>query len=186
MMRIYSRYFILTIHSLSIHFIKSPCLKVLYVMLAVATSQYLSQIQGRECIVSPSDLPRVPIPLLHIVYGEMKKRISFVIEAITAGYHFPKDHLIRLDSSLINPKTYSTLNNLDFDLFESIIKECWRKVLSYLNHPESIENIHSIQKSRHLIDENLFLFFEDFSKELVALRYFRTISIELKCITCLC
>ena len=166
--------FILTIHSLTIHSILSPCLQVIYVMLAVATSEYLSEIQGGEYLASPSDLPRVPIPLLHIVYGEMKERISFVTEAISTGYYYPKGHLIRLNDSLINPKTYSTLKNLDFDLFESIIKECWKKVTSYLNSPdspESIECIHSVQRSRHLIEENLFLFYRDFSKELIPLRY---------------
>ena len=166
--------FILTIHSLTIHSILSPCIQVIYVMLAVATSQYLSEIQGGEYLVSPSDMPRVSIPLFHIVYEEMKERISFVTEAITSGYYYPKSHLIRLHNPLINPKTYSTLKNLDFGLFESIIKECWKKVTSYLNSPDSpqsIECIHSVQRSRHLIEENLFLFYRDFSKELIPLRY---------------
>ena len=166
--------FILTIHSLTIHSILSPCIQVIYVMLAVATSQYLSEIQREEYLVSTFDLPRFSILLLHIVYGEMKERISFVTEAITAGYYYPKGHLIRLIDSLINPKTYSTLKNLDFDLFESIIYECWKKVTSYLkspDSPESIECIHFVRRSRHLIEENLFLFYRDFSKELVPLRY---------------
>ena len=150
-------------------------------MLAVATSEYLSEIQGGEYLVPPFNMPKVPIPLLHIVYEEMKERISFVTEAITSGYYYPKNHLIRLNDSLINPKTYSTLKNLDFDLFESIIKECWKKVTSYLkspDSPESIECIHSVQRSRHLIEENLFLFYRDFSKELVPLRYSMTNSIN--------
>ena len=166
--------FILTINSLTIHSILSPCIQVIYVMLAVATSQYLSEIQGGEYLVSQFDMPKVPIPLLHIVYEEMKERISFVTEAITTGHYYPKDHLIRLNDSLIKPKTYSTLKNLDFDLFESIIKECWKKVTSYLkspDSPESIEYIYSVQRSRHLIEENLFLFCRGFSKELIPLRY---------------
>ena len=180
-MRIYSRYFTLTIHSLTIHSILSPCIQVIYVMLAVATSQYLSEIQGGGYLVSQFDLPRVPIPLLHIVYEEVKERISFVTKAITTGYYYPNDHLIHLSDSLINPKTYSTLKNLEFDLFEFIIMECWRKVTSYLNSPdspESIDNIHSVQRSSHLIEENLFLFYRDFSKELVPLRYSMTNSIN--------
>ena len=156
---------------LTFHFILSPCLQVLYVMLVVAISQYLSHIQGGAFLVSQFDLPRVSIPLLHIVYGEMKQRISFVTEAINKGYYYPKDHLIRITDSLVQPKTYSALKNLDFDLFESIIKDCWKKVLNYLNSPDSIRNIHSVQRSRHLIEENLFLFHQDFSEELIPLRY---------------
>ena len=162
---LYFHYSFLTIHS-----ILSLCLQVLYVMLTVATSQYMSDIQGGESLVSRFDLPRVSIPLLHIVYDEMKERISFVTEAITKGYYYPKNHLIHLNDALINPKTYSMLKNLDFDLFDSIIKECWKKVLSYLSSPESIENINFVQRLRHLIEENLFLFYRDFSKELVPLR----------------
>ena len=59
--------FILTIHSLTIHSILSPCIQVIYVMLAVATSQYLSEIQGGEYLVSQFDLPEFSYSSLHNV-----------------------------------------------------------------------------------------------------------------------
>ena len=139
-------------------------------MLAVASSKYLYEIQKKEYIISQNDMPKVSIPFLNIVKEEMKERISFVKEAITKGFYFRKDHLIRLDDAIYNPKTFSTLKNIDFDLFESIIQECWKKVVTYLNNPDSLKYINYVQKSRYLVVENMFLFHKDFSKELIHLK----------------
>ena len=139
-------------------------------MLAVASSNYLCEIRKEESVHSQNDFPNVSIPFLHIVKEEMKERIAFVNEAITRGFYFHRNHLICLDNSLSNPKTYSTLKHLDFDLFESIIQKCWKNVVKYLTDPESLKHIDSVQRSRYLIVENMFLFQKDFSKELVLLR----------------
>ena len=139
-------------------------------MLAVASSNYLYEIQKNEYIISQNDMPKVSIPILNILKEEMKDRISFVKEAITKGFYIRKDHLIRLDNAIYNPKTFSTLKNIDFDLFESIIQECWKKVVTYFNNPDSLKYINSVQKSRYLVVENMFLFQKDFSEELIHLR----------------
>ena len=139
-------------------------------MLAVASSNYLYEIQKEECVISPNDMPKVSIPFLHIVKEEMKERISFVKEAITKGFYFRKVHLICPDISLSSPKTYFTLKNIDFDLFEIIIQESWKKVVTYLNNPDSVKLIDSVQRSRYLVAENMFLFHKNFSKELIHLR----------------
>ena len=139
-------------------------------MLAVASSNYLYEIQKEECVISRNDMPKVSIPTLHIVKKEMKERISFVKEAITKEFYFRKDHLIRLDNAIYNPITFFRLKNIDFDLFENIIQECWNKVITYLNNPDSLKCIDSVKKSRYLVVENMFLFQKDFSKELVHLR----------------
>ena len=139
-------------------------------MLAVASSEYLYEIQKVESAISPNGMPKISIPFLNIVKEEMKERISFVKEAITKGFYFRKDHLIRLDNAISNPKTFSTLKNIDFDLFETIIQECWKKVVSYLNNPDSLKCIDFVKKSRYLVVENMFLFHKDFSKGLINLR----------------
>ena len=143
---------------------------MLRVLLAVASSNYLCEIRKEEYVNLKNDLPNVSIPFLHIVKEEMKERIAFVNEAITRGFYFHRNHLICLDNSLSNPKTYSTLKHLDFDLFESIIQKCWKNVVKYLTDPESLKHIDSVQRSRYLIVENMFLFQTDFSKEFVLLR----------------
>ena len=139
-------------------------------MLAVASSNYSYEIQKKEYVISPNDMPKVSIPFLNIVKEEMKERISFVKEAITKGFYFRKDHLICLDNAIYNPKTFSTLKNIDFDLFETIIQECWNKVVTYLNNPESLKCVDFVKKSRYLVVENMFLFHKEFSKELIHLR----------------
>ena len=139
-------------------------------MLAVASSEYLYEIQKEEFAISPNDMPKISIPFLNIVKEEIIERISFVKEAITKGFYFRKDHLIRLDNAIYNPKTFSTLKNIDFDLFETIILECWNKVVTYLNNPDSLKCIDFVKKSKYLVVENMFLFHKDFSKELIHLR----------------
>ena len=134
-------------------------------MLAVASSDYLCELQEEEFVISQNDWPNISIPFLHIVREEMKERIFFVKEAISGGFYFHKDHLICLDNSLSNPKTYSTLKHLDFDLFESIIQRCWKDVVEYLKNPESFKYIDSVKRTRYLIVENMFLFQKDFSQE---------------------
>ena len=140
-------------------------------MLAVASSNYLYEIREEEYVVSQNDMPKVSIPFLHIVKEEMKDRISFVKEAITKGFYFRKNHLIRFDDAIYNHKTFSTLKNIDFDLFETIIQECWNKVVTYLSNPDSLKCIDFVKKSRYLVVENMFLFQKDFNKELIHLRY---------------
>ena len=139
-------------------------------MLAVASSEYLYEIQKEESAISPNDMPKISIPFLNIVKEEIIERISFVKEAITKGFYFRKDHLIRFDNAIYNPKTFSTLENIDFDLFETIIQECWNKVVTYLNNPDSLRCIDFVKKSRYLVVENMFLFHKDLSKELIHLR----------------
>ena len=153
-----------------IHCICVSHLQVLCVMLAVASSEYLCELQEDEFVISQNDLPNISIPFLHIVREEMKEIIYFVKEAISGGFYFHKNHLIYLDNSLSNPKTYSTLRHLDFDLFESIIQRCWEDVVIYLKNPESFKYIDSVKRTRYLIVENMFLFHTDFSNELIHLR----------------
>ena len=143
---------------------------MLRVLLAVASSNYLCEIRKEEYVNLKNDLPNVSIPFLHIVKEEMKETIAFVKEAITRGFFFRKDHLVYLENPLLDPKTYSTLKHLDFELFESIVQECWENVVKYLTDPESLKHIDSVQRSRYLIVENMFLFQTDFSKEFVLLR----------------
>ena len=138
-------------------------------MLAVSSSEYLCELQEEEFVISQNDLPNISIPFLHIAREEMKERIHFVKEAISGGFYFHKYHLICLDNSLSNPKTYSTLRHLDFDLFESIIQRCWEDV-NYLKNTESLKYIDSVKRTRYLIVENMFLFHTDFSNELIHLR----------------
>ena len=139
-------------------------------MLAVASSNYLHEIQKGKYVTSQNDMPEFSIPILHIVKEEMEDKISFVKEAITKGFYFRKDHLIRLDNAISNPINFSTLKNIDFELFEAIILECWKKVVTYLNNPDSVKLIFSVQRSRYLVVENMFLFHKDFSKKLIHLR----------------
>ena len=157
-------------------------------MLVVASSNYLYEIQKDKYVISQNDMPRVSIPFLHIVKEEMKERISFVKDAITEGFYLGNGHLICPDISLSNPKTYFTLKNIDFDLFETILQECWKKVVTYMKNPDSLKLIDFVKKSRYLVVENMFLFHKDFSNELIHLRFFYgfpTMKLTI-CLYCFC
>ena len=143
-------------------------------MLALTTSNYRRDLKRRECItdsvVDTGEIPEITIPLIHIANEIIHGRIEFVKEAFSLGFSFSHDHSIRLDNALKSPKTYFKLENIDFQIFESIINKCSERVLNFFEDIDAKDPIYFVYKCQFLIEENMFLFSKDFSKELAPLR----------------
>ena len=141
-------------------------------MLVVTISNCHRKLKGEEgTTVNPEGLPEVTIPLIHIANDFIRERIAFVKEAYSLGFSLPKPHLINLHDALKNPKTYSELKNIDFDLFASIIDSCSKKVSNMYTEPDTSILVQYFQTCEPLIDENFVLFHNNFRDQLDSLRY---------------
>ena len=128
-------------------------------MLVVAISNCQRELKGEEgTTANTEELPEISIPLIHIANGIIRERIAFVKEAYSLGFTLPNEHLIRPDNALRNPKTFSQLKHIDFDVFESIINKCSKKVSCIYKNAETLIHIHHFQKNELLIGENMYLF----------------------------
>ena len=141
-------------------------------MLVVATANYRRDMKERDSVVDPETLPEVTIPIIHIANEVIRERIAFVKEAFSLGFCLSTNRCTLLDKALRNPKMCYRLRNIDFELFESIIQMCSEKVSIFLADINAIEAIDSVYKCQYLIEENLSLFYKEFSKELNPLRLF--------------
>ena len=136
-------------------------------MLVVTISSCQRELKGEEATtVYTEGLAEISIPLIHIGNEIIRERIAFVKEAYSLGFTLPSDHLIRHHNALSNSKTYSQLKHIDFDLFESIINKCWKKVSCIYKNAETTMPIQYFQRCERLIEENLFLFRSDFKVKL--------------------
>ena len=139
-------------------------------MLVVVTSNFRRDLKERDSVVDPEALPEVTIPIIHIANEVIRERIAFVKEAFSLGFCLSTNHSTLLDKALRSPKMCYKLRNIDFELFESIIRICSEKVSIFLADINAIEAIYFVYKCQYLIEENLSLFYKEFSKELIHLR----------------
>ena len=128
-------------------------------MLVVAISNCQRELKGEEGTTANTELPEISIPLIHIANEIIRERIAFVKEAYSLGFSLPNEHLICPDNALRNPNTFSQLKRIDFDVFESIISNCSKKV-SCINNPETKMPIQHFQTYKYLIEENFYLFYD--------------------------
>ena len=139
-------------------------------MLVVAISNCQRELKGEEgTTVNTEELPEISIPLIQIANEIMRERIAYVKEAYSLGFSLPSEHLIRPDNALRNPNTFSQLKHIYFDLFESIVNKCSKKVSCIYKNTETLIPIQYFQKCERLIGENIYLFNDVF--KLDSLRY---------------
>ena len=128
-------------------------------MLVVAISNCQRELKGEEgTIANTEELPEISIPLIHIANGVIRERIAFVKEAYSLGFSLLREHLINRHNALGNPQTFSQLKHIDFDLFESIVNKCSKKVSCIYKNAETLIPIQYFQKCERLIGENIYLF----------------------------
>ena len=138
-------------------------------MLVVAISNCQRELKGEEGTTANTELPEISIPLIHIANEIIRERIAFVKEAYSLGYTLPLNNLIRPHDALRNPRTFSQLKHIDFDVFESIINTCSKKVSCIYKNAEAKIPIQHFLSYKLVIEENMYLF-NDFVK-LDTLRY---------------
>ena len=144
-------------------------------MLVVATYDCWKALkEGEGTTVSEVDtdiLPVVTIPLIHVACEQIRDRIAFVKEAFSLKFSISDDHSTLLDNAMKNPRMCYRLRNIDFEIFVSIIQKCFGKVSQFLQGANAIETVDFVYKCQYLIEENLSLFYKDFSKQLDSLRF---------------
>ena len=139
-------------------------------MLVVAISNCQRELKGEEgTTANTEELPEISIPLIHIANEVMRERIAFVKEAYSLGFTLPLEHLIHPHNALKNSKTFSQLKHIDFDLFDTIVNTCSKKVSCIYKSAETSIPIQYFQKCERLIGENMYLFNDVFKPD--TLRY---------------
>ena len=143
-------------------------------MLALAISDYRRDLKEGD---SPTDsevdtdvFPEVTIPLIHIAYEKIRDRIAFVEEALSLGFNLSPYHTTQLDKAIEDPRKCHKLRNIDFRLFESIIQKCSQEISSFFEHTGVDKFIPSLCECQFLIEENISLFYKDFSEDILKLR----------------
>ena len=128
-------------------------------MLVVAISNCQRELKGEEgTTANTEELPEISIPLIHIANEIIRERIAFVKEAYSLGFTLPREHLIRPHNALKNSKTFSQLKHIDFDVFESIINNCSKKVSCIYKNAEAKIPIQHFLSYKLVIEENMYLF----------------------------
>ena len=140
-------------------------------MIAGAVSSYQRDIMKRESDTEPlDDVEIFSIPLIHIAYQMIRNRIAFVKEAFELGFILSRRLSNSIDTGIKRPEECYQMRNMDFGIFESILKQSLGIVSKFLEDSDEITDLRSVYRYQYLIEENIHLFYRDFRKELVSLR----------------